>query len=72
MLIDEIELYFETFGYPDEDIEILPGHFVLCENAEHFVNSNLLCLRSHPGNKRYMPYFDHLNRYYQKAKELTK
>lgn len=71
MQIDEIEMYFETFGFPNEDIEILPGHYVLCENAELFVNKNIACLRSHPGNKRYMSYFDHLNKYYEICRTLN-
>jgi hypothetical protein len=72
MIIDEIEMYFDVFGYPNEDIEILPGQFVLVENAEYFVQSSLLTLRTHPGNKRYMPYFERLNIYYKLANLIKK
>jgi hypothetical protein len=68
MTVDELELYFETFGYPNEDIEILPGQYVLCANAKFFVESTILTLRTHSGNKRYKPYYDRLVLYYKKCK----
>jgi len=68
MNIDIIELYFQTFGYANEDIETLPGHFILVENSEYFVTSSLKCLRAHSGNKRFMPYYDELVLYYNKVK----
>ena len=72
MHIDEIELYFSVFGFPNEDVEIFQGVYVLCVNAEFFVQSTLQCLRAHPLNKRFMPYYEHLLKYYQIAKQLNK
>jgi len=72
MQIDEIEMYFETFGYPDEDVEIFQGHYILCESAELFVTNTLRCLKSHKGNKRFMPYFMHLLKYYNICKHELK
>lgn len=68
MQIDEIEMYFETFGYPNEDVEIFQGRYVLCESAELFVTSNIICLKSHTGNKTFMPYFLDLLQYYNICK----
>lgn len=69
MNINDIEIYFETFGVSNEDIEVIPGVYVLCENAEHFVISTIQCLRSHPGNKNYISYWEMLLKYYEKVKE---
>ena len=64
MTIDEIELYFQIFGYPEIDIEIRPGVTIRKEDAEIFVTNTLLTLRAHSGNKRFMPYYDALIKYY--------
>ena len=63
--IDEIEMYFETFGYPNEDIEIMQGMYVLCHNAEFFVTNILRLLREHPGDKKYMADYLRLEKYYK-------
>ena len=71
MNINDIELYFETFDYANEDIEIMPGVYVLCESAEKFVTNTLQCLKSHPGNKNYMPYWEMLLKYYTECRKLS-
>jgi ferritin len=68
MTLDEIELYFETFDYPDKDIEILTGMIIKADDAEQYVTSTILTLRAHTGNKNYMPYWELLLKYYQKAR----
>lgn len=69
--INELELYFESFGYPSEDLEVISGVYVLCENAEYFVSQTLVCLRSHPGNQRYRSHYDMLVKYYELARALN-
>jgi len=69
MNINELELYFETFGYGDEDIEIMPGVYVLCIHAEKFVTNVIATLRKHPGNQNYRPYYDLLLNYYKIIKD---
>ncbi|GAG28529.1 unnamed protein product [marine sediment metagenome] len=68
MHIDELEIYFQTFGYVDYDIEIQPGVTVPANCAEKFVNNTILSLRSHPGNQRFKPYYMQLLKYYQIVK----
>ena len=71
MYISDIELYFETFGTPSEDIEIIPGVYVLCEDAEFFISQTLNCLKAHPLNNAYKPYYLHLLNYFKAAKKIN-
>ena len=68
--INEIEIYFQTYGVLDEDIEIRHGMFVLCQDADFFVESSIECLTNHPGSKRHRPYYFHLLNYYNEVRRI--
>ena len=68
--IDAIQKYFESNKYPNQDIELRPGMYVLCIDAEKFVSSMIKILKAHPMNDGYMAYYEHLLNYYNKAKNL--
>lgn len=70
--IDTVELYFETFGFSDEDIEVNPGVYVLSINSEKFVTKTIQCLRFHSGNNNFRPYWDLLLLYYNKVKYIER
>lgn len=68
--INELELYFETFGVSDEDLEIMKGVYILSADANHFVTSTIQALRMHPGNQNYRNYYDNLVKYYELTKKM--
>jgi len=70
--INELELYFEAFGTANEDIEIMPGVYVLAIYGEKFTTSTIATLRANKGNQNYRCYYEMLVLYYKKCYELNK
>lgn len=57
MNINQLEEYFNSIDLL-ESIQLDQCTFV--GNVKQLIDSNLLYLRSHPGNKRFMPYYNQL------------
>ena len=69
--VNELELYFETFGTSSSDLEIMQGVYILTEDSEKFVISIIYTLRNHRGNQSYRTYYDMLVKYYELCKQET-
>ena len=68
MTLNEIELYFETFGHPENDTELMPGVTIKAGDGEKFVTDTIITLRAHSGDKNYMPYYNMLLKYFNKVR----
>ena len=60
--LDEIEKFFKDYDFEGRQIKISQCERVL--NVKNFVESHIKMLRANTGNKRYLPYFDRINKLY--------
>ena len=65
--IDQIEDFFIKNGYPEGDVRLDQCSLII--DIKKFVQSYLLVLKGNPGKKRFIPYFDRLNKFYELTKD---
>lgn len=64
--IDEIELFFKDFDFPDEPIEL--NKATVIRNPTIFIASHLDMLRGNNSRKIKQPYWERLEQFYNKLK----
>lgn len=60
--LNEIEKYFETYDFIDQEIQI--DQCSKITDLKTFVQSHISVLKDNTGNKLFMPYYDRLKKVY--------
>ena len=63
--IDEIENYFHKNGIPKAECQL--DVCTIISDPEKFVKNHIGTLRGNPAKARFLPYFDRLNKFYERC-----
>ena len=66
LLIDKIELFFDTYKFPNKPHELKEGETII--NQKLFVESSIAMVKGSSSREVKQPYFDRLNLFYNQVK----
>lgn len=64
--MEEIETFFKQYGYKEN--RLILNECEVIKDLKRFVSTHIKVLKCNPGNIAYKPYYDRLNKVYNKLK----